>query len=137
MKTDPYHSPPASSDALLGWYFSDSLEAHTDLQLEISLTIRPRVVGVSGTASAASAIKQPLTAIAHYAYACERMLSLPDPDIGEVRRALREICSQTQRAAAAMLASAFATPAGEVDVGTSHAPGGGLAVHVTVHDVMI
>jgi two-component system sensor kinase FixL len=102
MKTEPHRSPGASSDALLGWYFSDSLQPHTDLQLEICVTIRPRPATAAAVTGAACGINQPLTAIANYAYACERMLALPDPDIGEVRRALREIGSQTERAGSAI-----------------------------------
>jgi two-component system sensor kinase FixL len=208
MKTDPYHSSGASSDALLGWYFSDSLQAQTDLQLELCVTIRPRPAEEAAAAQSCG-INQPLTAIANYAYACERMLALPDPDIGEIRRALREIGSQTERAGSAArvmpspsldpaalprwidvnaiidemadlvrfeagqrgmsfrlelgaglpslavpvslvretlltvvhkaLAGAFAAPGArrEIAVQTSHASGGGVAVRIKVHEVVI
>jgi two-component system sensor kinase FixL len=102
MKTDYRRSPAASSDALLGWYFCDPPEAHTDLQLEICVTVRPRPTTAAAAPQVACGINQPLTAIANYAYACERMLARPNPDIGEVRRALREIGSQTERAGSAI-----------------------------------
>lgn len=43
-------------------------------------------------------VNQPLTAVANYAQACERLLAAPDPDIEEIRGALREISSQAVRA---------------------------------------
>jgi len=41
---------------------------------------------------------QPLTAIANYAQACDRLLGMPDPDINEVRDALKQITAQAMRA---------------------------------------
>jgi two-component system sensor kinase FixL len=43
-------------------------------------------------------LNQPLAAIASYAHACDRLLGLSDPDIGEVQAALREIAGQAVRA---------------------------------------
>src|SRR5262249_52964390 len=43
-------------------------------------------------------VNQPLTAVANYAQACERLLAAPDPDIEEIRGALREISAQAVRA---------------------------------------
>jgi len=43
-------------------------------------------------------LNQPLSAIATYAHACERLLSLASPDIEEVQGALREIAGQAIRA---------------------------------------
>lgn len=49
-------------------------------------------------AGMAHELNQPLTAIANYAQACERLLARPDTDLAEVRQALREITSQAVRA---------------------------------------
>jgi two-component system, LuxR family, sensor kinase FixL len=43
-------------------------------------------------------LNQPLAAIATYAHACDRLLSIPDPDIEEVQEALRQIAAQAVRA---------------------------------------
>ena len=50
-------------------------------------------------AGVAHELNQPLTAIANYAQACERLLARPPSDIEEVREALRQITVQTTRAA--------------------------------------
>ena len=50
-------------------------------------------------AGVAHELNQPLTAIANYAQACERLLARPDSDPLEVREALREIVGQATRAA--------------------------------------
>src|SRR5215475_2968598 len=50
-------------------------------------------------AGVAHELNQPLTAIANYAHACERLLSRPPSDIEDVREALRQITVQTTRAA--------------------------------------
>ena len=50
-------------------------------------------------AGVAHELNQPLTAIANYAHACERLLSRPGTDPDEVREALRQIAAQTRRAA--------------------------------------
>jgi two-component system sensor kinase FixL len=44
-------------------------------------------------------LNQPLTAIANYAHACDRLLARPGADLVEVREALRQITLQTTRAA--------------------------------------
>jgi len=44
-------------------------------------------------------LNQPLTAIANYAHACERLLSRPQTDSADLLEALRQICAQTSRAA--------------------------------------
>jgi two-component system sensor kinase FixL len=49
-------------------------------------------------ASIAHEVNQPLAAISTYALACERLLGLPNADIAEVRRALRQIAEQALRA---------------------------------------
>lgn len=50
-------------------------------------------------AGVAHELNQPLTAIANYAHACERLLARPGTDPNEVRDALRQIAAQTTRAA--------------------------------------
>lgn len=52
----------------------------------------------SMAASIAHEVNQPLAAISTYALACERLLGLPNADIAEVRRALRQIAEQALRA---------------------------------------
>ena len=49
-------------------------------------------------AGIAHELNQPLAAVANYAQACERLLGLPDPDLEEVRDALRQITAQAVRA---------------------------------------
>jgi two-component system sensor kinase FixL len=51
-------------------------------------------------AGVAHELNQPLTAIANYAHACERLLSQPHSDPADLREALRQITGQTARAAA-------------------------------------
>jgi len=43
-------------------------------------------------------LNQPLAAIATYAHACDRLLSLPEPEIEEIQTALRQIADQAVRA---------------------------------------
>jgi CheY-like chemotaxis protein/anti-sigma regulatory factor (Ser/Thr protein kinase) len=43
-------------------------------------------------------LNQPLTAIANYAQACDRLLSRPEPALDDLRTALREIAAQAVRA---------------------------------------
>jgi two-component system sensor kinase FixL len=43
-------------------------------------------------------LNQPLAAIANYSQACDRLLGVADPDIPEIREALREITGQAVRA---------------------------------------
>jgi two-component system sensor kinase FixL len=50
------------------------------------------------SAGIAHELNQPLTAVANYAQACDRLLGLADPDIAEVREALRQITAQAVRA---------------------------------------
>ena len=58
-----------------------------------------RLATVGETAAGiAHEMNQPLAAIANYAQACERLLGRPDPDLEEVRAALREIAGQAVRA---------------------------------------
>jgi two-component system, LuxR family, sensor kinase FixL len=62
------------------------------LQVSRLATIGEMAAGV------AHELNQPLTAIANYAQACERLLARPDADLGEVRTALREVAAQAVRA---------------------------------------
>ena len=50
-------------------------------------------------AGVAHELNQPLTAIANYAHACERLLARPGVDPNELRDALQQIAAQTTRAA--------------------------------------
>jgi len=50
-------------------------------------------------AGVAHELNQPLTAIANYAQACERLLARGDSDPAQLREALRQITAQTTRAA--------------------------------------
>jgi two-component system sensor kinase FixL len=50
-------------------------------------------------AGVAHELNQPLTAIATYAQACDRLLAHPVTDPGDLREALRQITAQTTRAA--------------------------------------
>jgi two-component system sensor kinase FixL len=50
-------------------------------------------------AGVAHELNQPLTAIANYAHACERLLGRPGTDPSELREALHQIAAQTTRAA--------------------------------------
>ena len=49
-------------------------------------------------AGLAQELNQPLAAVANYAQACERLLGVAEPDIEEVREALRQITAQAVRA---------------------------------------
>jgi len=67
------------------------------LQLRLAQVARLAAIGeMSG--GLAHELNQPLTAVANYAQACDRMLGMPDPDIGEIRGALKEITAQAVRA---------------------------------------
>jgi two-component system, LuxR family, sensor kinase FixL len=50
------------------------------------------------SAGIAHELNQPLTAVANYAQACDRLLGMPDPDIEEIRGALKQITTQAVRA---------------------------------------
>jgi two-component system, LuxR family, sensor kinase FixL len=62
------------------------------LQVSRLATIGEMAAGI------AHELNQPLTAIANYAQACERLLARPDARIQDVRDALREIAAQAVRA---------------------------------------
>jgi len=50
------------------------------------------------SAGIAHELNQPLTAVANYAQACDRLLAAPDADIEEIRGALKQITAQAVRA---------------------------------------
>lgn len=71
-----------------------------------TVTLQGRLLNVSRMATigemaagVAHELNQPLTAIANYAHACERLLARPGTDPNELREALRQIAAQTTRAA--------------------------------------
>jgi two-component system, LuxR family, sensor kinase FixL len=73
--------------------------------LEALLRLQERLLHVSRLATVgelssgiAHELNQPLCAMANYAQACDRLLALPDPDIGEIRDSLQEIAAQALRA---------------------------------------
>jgi two-component system sensor kinase FixL len=76
------------------------LQALLDIhQLQERLTHVSRLATVGEmSAGIAHELNQPLTAVANYAQACDRLLALPDPDIAEIREALRQITAQAVRA---------------------------------------
>jgi two-component system, LuxR family, sensor kinase FixL len=68
-------------------------------RLQDRLTHVSRLATVGEMASGiAHELNQPLAAMATYAHACDRLLGLPEPDIEEVRSALRLIADQAVRA---------------------------------------
>ena len=62
------------------------------LQVSRLATIGEMAAGV------AHELNQPLTAIANYAQACDRLLSRPAPNLEDIRTAMREIAGQAVRA---------------------------------------
>lgn len=64
------------------------------LQVSRLATIGEMAAGI------AHELNQPLTAIANYAQACDRLLGRPDANLDDVRTALREITGQAVRAGA-------------------------------------
>jgi two-component system, LuxR family, sensor kinase FixL len=68
-------------------------------RLQERLTHASRLATVGEmSAGIAHELNQPLTAVANYAQACDRLLGMPDPDIDEIRGALRQITTQAVRA---------------------------------------
>jgi two-component system, LuxR family, sensor kinase FixL len=67
------------------------------LQQRLTHVSRLATVGEM-SAGIAHELNQPLTAVANYAQACDRLLGLPDPDIDEIRGALKQITTQAVRA---------------------------------------
>ena len=88
-------APPGGKSAADGAVGHDPLAALHGRLLNVSrmATIGEMAAGV------AHELNQPLTAIANYAHACERLLARPGTDPNELREALRQIAAQTTRAA--------------------------------------
>jgi len=93
MKYSAPEAPPLPS-------FPD-LEALLRLQERLLHVARLAAVGEMSS-GIAHELNQPLCAMANYAQACDRLLALPDPDIGEIRDSLQEIAAQALRAGEAI-----------------------------------
>lgn len=72
-------------------------DANRRLQERLMHVSRLAAVGEMA-AGVAHELNQPLAAVANYAQACERLLGMRDPDLEEVRDALRQITAQAVRA---------------------------------------
>ena len=97
-KPDSAPTTPSSPElrALLAVHQQAEADLHR-LRLRLMHAARLAMIGeMSG--GLAHELNQPLTAVANYAQACDRMLGLPNPDIGEIRDALKEITTQAVRA---------------------------------------
>jgi two-component system, LuxR family, sensor kinase FixL len=88
----PAEIPPFAADGIAGRDAPAALHGRL-LNVSRMATIGEMAAGV------AHELNQPLTAIANYAHACERLLSRPDTDPADLREALRQIAHQTARAA--------------------------------------
>src|SRR5579859_4616926 len=76
-------------------------------EIEALLRLQDRLLNVSRLATVgemssgiAHELNQPLCAMANYAQACDRLLTLPNPDLAEIRESLQQITSQALRAGA-------------------------------------
>jgi two-component system sensor kinase FixL len=79
---------------------SQHREAEDALRLNQRLMQVTRMATMGEMAAGiAHEVNQPLTAITNYALAAERFLGFAEPDIAEVREALREIAAEARRAA--------------------------------------
>lgn len=96
MKSDPRRGAPAAAKsgdpAMLGHDAAAALHGRL-LSVSRMATIGEIAAGV------AHELNQPLTAIANYAHACERLLAQPGADPADLREALHQIAAQTTRAA--------------------------------------
>jgi two-component system sensor kinase FixL len=93
----PTASPPAPRPALPP-DGEGAREATAALHGRLLNVSRMATIGEMA-AGVAHELNQPLTAIANYAHACERLLSRPPTDPADLREALRQITVQTTRAA--------------------------------------
>jgi two-component system, LuxR family, sensor kinase FixL len=85
--------PEAGSSQINGAGHSPAVLHGRLLSVSRMATIGEMAAGV------AHELNQPLTAIANYAQACDRLLARPGADASEVREALHQITAQTARAA--------------------------------------
>ncbi|HVN46849.1 MAG TPA: ATP-binding protein [Steroidobacteraceae bacterium] len=85
-------TPPPSREAIAAREVPAALHGRL-LNVSRMATIGEMAAGV------AHELNQPLTAIANYAHACERLLSHPQAEVAELREALGQITAQTLRAA--------------------------------------
>lgn len=92
--TESISSPPQSGIAVDGDSPDLAVGVLHGRMLQVSrlATIGEMAAGV------AHELNQPLTAIANYAHACDRLLSRPGADLDEIRTAMREIAGQAVRA---------------------------------------
>jgi two-component system, LuxR family, sensor kinase FixL len=94
--------PGSDPPRFLGFVHDLTLRRNTEERgrlLQERLTHVSRLATLGEIASGiAHEVNQPLTAVANYAQACERLLGGANPDIEEIREALREISAQAVRA---------------------------------------
>jgi two-component system sensor kinase FixL len=90
---------PKEYEMLKSFDASSFTNAEGRRRLQDRLMNVSRMAAIGEMASGiAHELNQPLAAVANYAQACERLLGLPEPDLAEIREALREITSQAVRA---------------------------------------
>jgi two-component system sensor kinase FixL len=94
--------PEAEPPRFVGFVHDNTAQRQSEAEahrLQERLTHVSRLATVGEMASGiAHELNQPLAAIATYAHACDRLLSLPDPEIEEVQSALKQIAEQAVRA---------------------------------------
>lgn len=95
MNTDTVPSGERARDGTLG---AAAPEPPATLHGRLLNVSRMATIGEMA-AGVAHELNQPLTAIANYAQACDRLLARPLTDPSELREALRQITAQTARAA--------------------------------------
>jgi two-component system sensor kinase FixL len=108
MKPHSLPSPDTESPeqaALRGAPVNGIIQIDHAGDIENAMRLFERMMHVSRLATVAEMasgvaheINQPLAAIASYAHACDRLLSIPNPEIEEIQLALRRIADQAVRA---------------------------------------